>query len=133
VHFKRWHDSEAIKRLDVIVFSNEDIVEAPDMEADIAREARHLFVTQAEQGGIHYDHGQVKRYTTPQVEVVHPTGAGDVFATSLLCAWYRLKDWDAAAQVAAHLAAVSVTRVGLDSAPTPEEVTAAFKEVSGGD
>ncbi|MBC8170353.1 MAG: hypothetical protein H7X77_01725, partial [Anaerolineae bacterium] len=129
VRFKRWHDAEALKRLDVIVFSNEDISEAPDMEAEMVREARHVFVTQAEQGGIHYNHGQPKPYPTPQVEVVHPTGAGDVFATSLLCAWYRLKDWDAAARVAAILAANSVTRVGLESAPTVAEVEAAFKAV----
>lgn len=129
VYFKRWHDAEALKRLDVVVFSNEDISEAPDMETEIVREGRHVFVTQAEQGGIHYDHGTPKAYATPQVEVVHPTGAGDVFATSLLCAWYRLKDWDAAARVAALLAAKSVTRVGLDSAPTVAEVEAAFKAV----
>jgi sugar/nucleoside kinase (ribokinase family) len=129
VHFKRWYDPQVLKALDLVVLSVEDIAEAPEMEQELAKAGNHVFLTQAEQGGIHYDHGQPRRYPTPQVEVLNPTGAGDVFAASLLCAWHRLGDLDEAAKVAAVLGAASVTRVGLDSAPTPEEVQAAFEAI----
>jgi sugar/nucleoside kinase (ribokinase family) len=127
VRFKRWFDEHVIKTLDLIVLSVEDITEAPDMQAELAQTGNHVFVTEAENGGIHYDHGEARRYPTPQVEVINPTGAGDVFAASLLCAWHKLGDLDRAARVAAILGAKSVTRFGLDSAPTPEEVQQAFE------
>lgn len=130
VYFKPWFNADALRRLDAVVFSVEDIVEAPDMETTLSKAGQHVFVTQAEAGGIHYYNGEAYRYTTPQVEVVHPTGAGDVFAASLLCAYQKLGDWNAAAQVAAMLAAKSVTRLGLDSAPTVDEVKEALDSVA---
>ncbi len=129
VRLNRWYDSTALRRLDAIVLSQEDILEAPDIEHDLAQDGQHVFFTQAEQGGIHYDHGVPRRYETPQVEVVNQTGAGDVFAAALLCAYQRLQDWDRAVIVAARLGAICVTRSGLDSAPTPAEVEAAFEGV----
>lgn len=122
VHFKPWFDAALLRHLDVVVFSEEDVTAAPDMIAEIAEIIPELFVTQAERGGLHYHVGVVGHYSTPQVEVVEPTGAGDVFAASLLAAYPRLRDWGDAAKIAAALAAVSVTRPGLEGAPTREEV-----------
>jgi len=132
VRFKRWFEAEPLRALDLVVLSSEDIAEAPELETELAQGGQHVFITQAERGGIHYDHGQPRRYHTPQVEVVNPTGAGDVFAASLLCAWHLLGDLDKAAQVAAQLGATSVTRAGLESAPTPAEVQAALALVGRG-
>ncbi len=129
VGLNRWYDSTALSKLDAVVLSGEDIPGAPDIEESLIQDCAHVFMTQAELGGIHYDHGRPHRYTTPQVEVLNPTGAGDIFAAALLCAYQRLQDWDRAATVAARLGAISVTRVGLDSAPTPEEVEAAFEGI----
>ncbi|MBC8100281.1 MAG: ribokinase, partial [Armatimonadetes bacterium] len=84
VHFKRWHDAEVLRCLAAVILSSEDLHDAPDLEAALAHDAPHLFMTQAEQGGVQYTHGQPTRYSTPQVEVVNPTGAGDVFAAALL-------------------------------------------------
>src|SRR5258707_1930911 len=123
VRFKRWFDRHVLQDIDIVVFSEEDISEAPELEQEFAGVVQHLFVTRAEKGGTYYHWGEPTSYTTPQVELVHPTGAGDVFAASLLCALRVLKnDIEAATRVAACLASISVTRVGLDSAPTPEEV-----------
>jgi sugar/nucleoside kinase (ribokinase family) len=126
VGLNRWYDSTALSKLDAVVLSGEDIPGAPDIEESLVQDCAHVFMTQAELGGIHYDHGVPHPYATPQVEVVNPTGAGDIFAAALLCAYQRLQNWDRAAVVAARLGAISVTRVGLDSAPTPAEVEAAF-------
>lgn len=123
VRFRRWHDTSVLQAVDFVVFSEEDIREAPDMQALIADEANTLVVTRAEKGGDCYQNGTVWTYATPQVEVIHPTGAGDIFAASLLAAYAQTgRDLKRSITVAARLAAISVTRSGLASAPTPEEV-----------
>ncbi|MDX2160739.1 MAG: PfkB family carbohydrate kinase [bacterium] len=133
VHFKRWHDAETLKHIDMVVFSEEDIVEAPELEAEFAGTVEHLFVTRAEKGGTYYHWGDPQPYSTPVVELVHPTGAGDVFAASLLASFAAFDgDIRAATEAAARLAAISVTRVGLDSAPTPDEVGTALAAVRQG-
>lgn len=128
VHFKRWYDPEVLKSIDIVVFSEEDIAESPQLEAEFAGSVEHLFVTQAEHGGTYYHWGEAHHYRTPQVELVHPTGAGDIFAASLLASLPALNyDIAAALDVAAWLAANSVTRIFLASCPTPDEVQAALK------
>lgn len=130
VRFKRWFDPEVLQDIDIVVFSEEDISEAPELEQEFADVVQHLFVTRAEKGGTYYHNGKPTDFSTMQVELVHPTGAGDIFAAGLLCSLHILKgNYQAATQVAAHLAAISVTRVGLDSAPTTTEVQAALAEV----
>jgi sugar/nucleoside kinase (ribokinase family) len=127
VHFKPWFDPDVLKDIDIVVFSEEDIAEAPELEAQFAGVVNHLFVTRAERGGTYYYHGNPTTYSTPQVELVHPTGAGDVFAASLLCGLHVTDgDMASAIRIAAQLAAISVTRVGLDSAPTRDEVRQAL-------
>jgi sugar/nucleoside kinase (ribokinase family) len=129
VRFKRWFDADVLKSMNIVVFSEEDIVEAPDMEQAFAQSVSNLFVTRAERGGTYYSQGSAQTYSTPQVELFHPTGAGDVFAASLLASLPALNyDYAAATKVAAHLGAVSVTRFGLDGAPTREEAQAALQE-----
>jgi sugar/nucleoside kinase (ribokinase family) len=130
VRFKRWHDAAILEHIPIVVFSEEDIVEAPELEQEFAKTTRHLFVTRAEKGGTYYFQGEPIQYTTPQVEALYPTGAGDVFAASLLAALHVLDDRTPdAVQVAAHIAANSVTRVGLTGAPTAVEVQEALKAV----
>ncbi|MFN8448518.1 MAG: PfkB family carbohydrate kinase [Anaerolineae bacterium] len=129
VHFKRWYDPDVLKSIDIVVFSEEDIVESPQMEREFAGSVKHLFVTRAEKGGTYYHDGEAIDYITPQVELVNPTGAGDVFASSLLASLPPLQsDMAAAIRVAARLGATSVTRYLLDGAPTPDEVQAALAE-----
>lgn len=130
VRFKRWFDADVLQDIDIVVFSEEDIVEAPELEQEFAGVVRHLFVTRAEKGGTYYHNGVPTSFTTPQVELVHPTGAGDIFAAGLLSSLHVLNgDFHAATHVAARLAAISVTRFGLDSAPTVLEVQTALAEV----
>ncbi len=131
VHFKRWYDPDVLQSIDIVVFSEEDIVELPQMEQEFAASVKHLIVTRAEKGGTYYHNGEAFDYSTPQVEMVNPTGAGDVFASSLLASLPTL-DFDmlAAIRVAARLGAASVTRYLLDGAPTPDEVRVALAEAT---
>ena len=57
VHFKRWYDPDVLKSIDIVVFSEEDIVESPQMEQEFAGSVKHLFVTRAEKGGTYYHNG----------------------------------------------------------------------------
>ncbi len=129
VHFRRWFDPDVLKSIDIVVFSEEDIIEAPDMEAAFAGAVKHLFVTRAERGGTYYRDGVPLDYTTPPVELVNPTGAGDVFAASLLASLPAVNhDFVAAAKVAARLGAICVTRFGINGTPTQAEVEQALEE-----
>ncbi len=130
VHFKQWFDLDALQHIDVVVFSEEDIIEAPDMEREFANNVRCLVVTRAEKGGTLYMNGVPHAYPTPQVELVHPTGAGDIFAAALLASLHLFNGNHAlAVRAAASLAARSVTRVGLTSTPTPAEVSEVLASV----
>lgn len=123
VRFKRWFDPDIVRALDVVVFSIEDIAEAPDLEALMADVAKCLIVTRGAEGGTYYYQGQVFHYDTLPLEEVDVTGAGDVFAASLLSSLHFFNnDIHKAIQVAARLAANSIMRVGLEGTPTPDEV-----------
>lgn len=127
VYFKRWFDADVLKDIDIVVFSEEDIAEAPDLEQAFAGAVEHLFVTQAERGGTYYHNGQPHHYDTPQFEEVNSTGAGDVFAAAVLSSMKLLNnDMLAVAKVAAFLGATAVTRPWLEGVPTPEEVQMAL-------
>jgi sugar/nucleoside kinase (ribokinase family) len=131
VRFRRWMDVAALKWIDVVVFSEEDIAEAPELEREIVQVCRRVVVTRAERGGTIYLDGEACDYATPAVEVVNPTGAGDVFASGLLAAWHSLGDFERAVSVAASLGAAAVTRNLLDGAPTAAEVKSALRMAQG--
>ncbi|MEO0562149.1 MAG: PfkB family carbohydrate kinase [Chloroflexota bacterium] len=122
VHFKPWADPTALAHLDWLVLSEEDIEAAPELESTYAAKVTNFVLTRAERGGTHYYNEQPSTYDTPQVEVLQPTGAGDVFAAALL-AGLHLLDGDAtrALAMAAALGANAVTRPGLEGTPTIDE------------
>jgi sugar/nucleoside kinase (ribokinase family) len=127
----RWDRAEdVLPHVRLTVLSEEDIAHDPGLEAVFARLGPLVVVTRAERGGTVYLNGQPQDFAATQVELVHPTGAGDVFATALHIALDRLGDLDRAVQVAAYLAGQSVTRVGFDGAPRPEEVALAWRMVA---
>lgn len=130
VHFRRWFDADILKSVNIAVFSEEDIVEAPDMEAAFAASVDHLLLTRAEKGGTYYHKGTPTNYSTPRVELVNATGAGDVFAAAVLASLPALgHDLNKAIQVAAQLGAICVTRYDIDGTPTPDEVRQAIAAV----
>jgi hypothetical protein len=73
VSFKRWFDPDVLQAIDIVVFSEEDIREAPELESEfartvkLARTVKHLFVTRAEQGGTYYRQGEPISFSAPQV------------------------------------------------------------------
>ncbi len=123
VKLRHWYDEEALERFDIVVYSEEDVQQFPQLTDRVRRVCPHLVVTNGRNGGTHYHDGGAWHYESMEVEPLDLTGAGDVFAASLLASLPRLAgDVQKAVQVAGRLAAYSVTRRGLDSAPKPIEI-----------
>lgn len=130
VEFKRWFDPDVLRDIDIVVFSEEDIVQAPELEQALAGAVEHVFVTRAEKGGTYYHRGEPYTYSTPHPEEVNSTGAGDVFAAAVLSSISKLNyDMRAVSQVAATLGATAITRPWLEGAPTADEVRQALERV----
>ena len=132
VRFRPWFDEATLKLIDIVVYSQEDIHECPQLTEQFRRVCKHLIVTNGRSGGAYYHDGGAMTYESIAVSPCDLTGAGDVFAASLLAAIPKLDgDVAAAVQVAGRLAAYSVTRSGLASAPTASEIQNELKRFSG--
>jgi sugar/nucleoside kinase (ribokinase family) len=130
VHFKRWFDADVLRAIDIVVFSIEDISEAPELEALMAQAAKCLVVTRGNQGGTYYCEGQSYHYDTLHLPEVDVTGAGDIFAAALLSSLHLPGlNIHSAIKIAARLAANSITRIGLAGTPTGAEVQQALSSI----
>ncbi len=125
-----WPDSDfVLQNVSACVLSIEDIEGNEARVEDMAASSRVLVVTEGRLGSRVYWRGDVRRFTPPTVTEVDATGAGDIFATAFFTRLYLTRDPWEAARFATQLAANSVTRVGIEGVPTPEEVKASLIEV----
>jgi sugar/nucleoside kinase (ribokinase family) len=111
-----------LARADGVVLSEEDVGGDQHLLAEYATQTRLLVVTDGVRGCTVYEHGRARRFSAPAVDEVDPTGAGDVFAAAFFVALQRVGDAWTAARFANCVAARSVTRAGLKSTPTPDEI-----------
>lgn len=119
---------DVFARLDALILSVEDVAgAAPDAEAlrhaaetlrEWARRARLLAVTRASEGADLYLGDRVEHYPAMPAREVDPTGAGDVFAMSLLWALSLGQTPRAAVTLANRVAALSVEGAGWSAIPT---------------
>jgi sugar/nucleoside kinase (ribokinase family) len=87
-----------------------------------AQAANLLVVTEGARGCTIFVKGRgARQFAPPPHPEADPTGAGDIFAAAFFIHLYETRDPWAAARVANHVASVSITRPGLEGAPTPEE------------
>ncbi len=123
VKYQRWFGADTFKLIDIVVYSKEDIQEYPQLTDEIRQVCKHLIVTNGRDGGTYYHAGQALPYDSILVQPRDFTGAGDVFAASVLALLpFVGQDAYQAVKIAGRLAAYSITRSGLDSAPTAEEI-----------
>lgn len=131
VEFRPWFDEEALRQIDIVVFSEEDVHQFPQLAEKIRHVCRHLIVTKGSSGGAYYCAGKAMHYDSIAVTPRDLTGAGDVFAASLLGSLSFLAgDVVSAVRLAGKLAAYSVTRAGLNSAPTGAEIALELKKLN---
>ena len=131
VQFKPWFDEAALKQIDIVVYSEEDVYQFPQLTAQMRQVCKHLIVTNGRSGGTYYFAGEAMRYKSIAVEPCDLTGAGDVFAASLLGSLSAVGgDVASAVRLAGKLAAYSVTRAGLNSAPNAAEIALEMKKLN---
>ncbi|GAB5490238.1 MAG: PfkB family carbohydrate kinase [Phototrophicaceae bacterium] len=129
VHFKRFLDNEVLEAIDILVLSKQDIIEAPDLEYEFPKYTKHVVVTDGENGGTYYHNGEAIPYAAYPVKETDPTGAGDVFASSLLASLPLLNnDMIAALKVAARMAAMAVTVKGAEITFTQADIQRVIQE-----
>lgn len=118
-----WQGAEAlVARADVVVLSPEDLGHDLAALPRLRQQARLMVLTLGVQGCEVYHQGQARRFPAYDVDVVDPTGAGDVFATAFLVRLSETGDADAAAQYANCVASFVIEGPGAEYLPTREQV-----------
>jgi sugar/nucleoside kinase (ribokinase family) len=118
-----------LERASAAVLSIEDVQGDESRIEEMASSIRILVVTEAAAGARLYWNGDLRRFRPPNEIEVDPVGAGDIFAAAFFSRLYSTRDPWEAARFATHLAAISVTRPGIQGVPTPEEVQASLVEI----
>lgn len=111
------------------VISSEDVQHNETRIEEMVTASRILVVTEGNDGACVYWHGDVRRFRPPSTTVVDTVGAGDIFATAFFYRLHCTSDPWEAARFATQLASISVTRSGMESIPSPEEIQSAKIEV----
>ncbi len=115
----------------VVILSEEDVGGDLSLVESYAQLVNILVLTAGWKGSTVYHRGQMRRFPARDVREVDPTGAGDIFATAyLICLKETGNPWTSA-RFANCVASGSVERAGLDSIPTPQEITACRAQVLG--
>jgi len=113
----------------VAVFSIEDIDSDESRIEEMLRSIRILAVTEGAEGARVYWNGDVRHFPAPQIQEVESTGAGDIFAACFFSKYHATRDPWVAARFAVQLASLSVTRRGMNSIPTDDEIKSASIEI----
>lgn len=130
VHPCEWPESSFIlQQAGAAVISIEDVNGDEERIEEMASACRVLAVTEANHGARIYWNGDVRRIRPPMVTEVEATGAGDIFAAAFFVRLVSTRDPWEAGRFATRLSAYSVTRVALDSPPTPAEIQESLVEV----
>lgn len=125
-----WSEMESsLQQAGAAVLSLEDVQGSEEMIEEMTVHNRVLVVTEAFEGARLYWNHDLRRFHAPSVEEVDGTGAGDIFAASFFIRLYQTRDPWEAARFGVCLASQSVTRRGLDSIPTHEEIQSCQMEV----
>jgi len=121
--------SFVLSNVGAAVVSSEDLGFDESRIEEMAIASRVLAVTEGTDGVRLFWNGDVRRFRPPIVSEVDTTGAGDIFATAFFFRLYATRDPWEAARFATQLAAISVTREGLNGLPTQEEIQECMTEV----
>jgi sugar/nucleoside kinase (ribokinase family) len=130
VSASEWPESAyVLENSSAAVFSIEDINGDETRIEEMLRSIRVLAVTEGAEGARIYWNGDVRRFSPPRVTEVDSTGAGDIFAACFFARYNATHDPWEAGRFAVQLAAFSVTRRGLDSIPSAEEINTTSTEI----
>lgn len=119
-----WHEAEQIlPRVDVLVFSREDVGGDDELVQQYARLARIAAVTEGPLGVTVYWNGQPRHFPAYRAAAeVDPTGAGDVFAAAFLLRLKETNDPYQAAPFANSAASFAIEGPGTTTLATRTQV-----------
>jgi hypothetical protein len=130
VSFGEWLDADPIlEKASAVILSLEDVHNDENRIESLIPKTRVLVITEGAAGARVYWNGDVRHIKAPTVQMVEPTGAGDIFAAAFFIRLHQTHDPWTAARFAVRIASTSVTRVRIDGVPTPEEIQAAMSEI----
>jgi hypothetical protein len=125
-----WTDADLIlEHASAVILSIEDVHQDENRIEELVPKSRILVVTEGAAGARVYWNGDVRHFNAPVVELVEPTGAGDIFAAAFFIRLAHTRDPWEAARCAVRVASTSVTRVRLVGVPTPEEIQSVLTEI----
>jgi sugar/nucleoside kinase (ribokinase family) len=129
VTFRRWFRPDLLTHVTLAVFSQQD-VEGDTNLIEAFRQAVTTVVTDGAAGGIAYINGVPHPYEAYPAHEADPTGAGDVFATSLLIAQHFFNlPLEKSLALAAQVAALTVQHPGVYT-PTADEISVIVAQYS---
>ena len=130
IHLEKWNNEiQSVLRESVAVLSSEDLNHDEESIEHYANTCKILAITEGSKGSRLYWNGDIRKFGTRRVTEVDPTGAGDIFASSFFIRLMTTRDPWESSRYANQAAAFSVTRKGMDSIPTKEELKLALVEV----
>ncbi len=125
-----WSQRHAsLKQAGAVVLSSEDVKGDEALIEDISLDTPVFVLTEGAEGARLYWNYDLRRFPAPSKKVIDTTGAGDIFATAFFIRLYSTRDPWEAARFATCLASCSVTRRGLESIPTEDEIQICQMEV----
>jgi sugar/nucleoside kinase (ribokinase family) len=123
VLYRPWQPTpRVLERIDALVLSIEDVRGDEALVAGYARHCALVALTRGAQGSTLFVHGVP--HPIPAFPAIErdPTGAGDVFAATLLVRLRETGDPFEAARFASYVAALSVEGAGISHIPARDEI-----------
>ncbi len=119
INYRAWQpDPAVLARIDALVLSIEDVRGDEALALSYTKHCRLVVVTRGPLGATLYLEGQPHQVSAFPAAERDPTGAGDVFAATLITRLHETGDPLAAAHFAAFVAARSIEGVGVSSLPS---------------
>lgn len=123
VRHKPWSDAESVlSRVDVLVFSEEDVGGDEALIRQYTQWARIAVVTRGRRGATVFQSGKQRSFPAFRAREVDPTGAGDVFAAAFLVRLRETGDPYLAAPFANCAASFAIEGPGTTTVPTRQQV-----------
>lgn len=130
VYLTEWPEAAfVLEHAGAAVVSLEDVEGDERRLEEMATYCPVLAVTEGAKGVRIYWNGDIRRFPAPEADDLDTTGAGDIFATAFFVRLHTTRDPWEAARFASLLASISVSRIGLEAIPTPEEIQTCMIEV----
>ena len=114
---------------DLVILSEEDLNFQLDLIPNLSSLIKILVITKGEKGADVYFNNNKHTYPSFSINMIDPTGAGDVFATAFLIRYCETKDISKAAIFANSAASFCIEKKGIEGIASREEILKRCSEI----